>query len=121
MDKMLEKFQGSILGLSIGDAIGMPAEWFTKEEISEKYGIIDRFLDPKNKFDGILKAGNYTDDTDQMIAILNSFDEYGFNKEIFIQELIKWYKRDPIGIGSTSKKAIQKLIEGDRSGVDSRR
>ena len=55
-----------------------------------------------------------------MIAILNSFDEYGFNKEIFIQELIKWYKRDPIGIGSTSKKAIQKLIEGDRSGVDSR-
>ncbi|ABR55389.1 ADP-ribosylation/Crystallin J1 [Methanococcus vannielii SB] len=119
MDKMLEKFQGSIFGLAIGDALGMPSEWLTSEEIKEKYGVIDDFLEPRNKFEGILKAGTYTDDTDQMIAILKSFDDSGFNNEIFIQELIKWYKRNPIGIGSTSKKAIQKLIEGDKTGCNS--
>ncbi|BAP62753.1 ADP-ribosylglycohydrolase family protein [Methanococcus maripaludis] len=120
MDKMLEKFEGSILGLSIGDALGMPTEWFTKEEIAEKYGLIDNFVDPKNKFNGILKAGQYTDDTDQTIAILNSFDVRGFNNDIFIKELIKWYNNNPVGIGPTSTKAIEKLIEGDTTGCDSR-
>ncbi|AEH06583.1 ADP-ribosylglycohydrolase family protein [Methanothermococcus okinawensis] len=114
------KVLGCVLGTAIGDALGMPAEGMTKNEIISNYGRIEEYLPPKNHFKNILNAGDYTDDTEQTICLIRSITKEGFDKNLFVKELIKWYKNNPIGIGPTSKKAIEKLINGDYSGIDSK-
>ncbi|MDK2790518.1 MAG: hypothetical protein PWP15_1025 [Methanothermococcus sp.] len=117
---MLSKFRGAILGLSIGDALGMPSEGLTKEEIKLNYGKIEDYSSPKNHFEGILTAGDYTDDTQQTIAMIKSIKPEGFSMELFIKNLIDWYNNSPIGMGPTSEKAIKNLINGNYEGVNSK-
>ncbi|WP_292460032.1 ADP-ribosylglycohydrolase family protein [Methanothermococcus sp.] len=114
------KIQGCIFGTAIGDALGMPSEGLTKNEIISNYGIIDDYLPPKNHFKDILNAGDYTDDTEQTICLIKSITKEGFDKNLFIKELIKWYRNNPVGIGPTSKKAIESLINGNYNGLNSK-
>jgi len=118
--KYASKIQGCIFGVAIGDALGMPSEGLSKNEIIEKYGIITDYTTPKNHFRNILEAGEYTDDTEQTICIIKSITKDGFNKDIFINELINWYKNNPVGIGPTSQKSIEYLINNNYNGVDSK-
>ncbi len=67
----LDKISGAILGAFTGDALGMPVEGWSFQEISERYGEITEVLP------GRLKAGSYTDDTEMMIGIAESLLECG--------------------------------------------
>ena len=62
---MIGKYQGCLLGLAIGDALGAPVEFLTLQEIKECYGE-DGITDFHRwkKF----KAGSYTDDTQMSLA-----------------------------------------------------
>ncbi|MBP2143587.1 ADP-ribosylglycohydrolase [Methanococcus voltae] len=113
-----DKFKGCIIGLSIGDALGMPVEWFTRSQIEEMGGI-SGYIDPINKFKGVLKAGDYTDDTEQTLALANAFDKNGYNEDKFIENLLYWYNHNPIGIGPTSSKALENLSKGIKNGMPS--
>jgi ADP-ribosylglycohydrolase len=117
---MLNKFKGCFVGLAIGDAMGMPSEGLTKEEIKSTYGIIEDYKNPENHFKGYLKAGQYTDDTQQTIALAKAITKEGFSKELFIKNLIEWYKNEPRGVGPTSEKVIKNLINGKLEGIDSK-
>ena len=119
-ERYKHKIRGCIFGVAIGDALGMPSEGLTKDEIISNYGKIDDFLAPKNHFKNILNAGDYTDDTEQTICLIKSITKGGFDRNLFINELIKWYKSKPVGIGPTSKKAIENLINGNYGGIDSK-
>ena len=35
--------RGSLLGLAIGDALGMPTQYMPRSIVSARYGILDRF------------------------------------------------------------------------------
>jgi poly(ADP-ribose) glycohydrolase ARH3 len=71
------KFEGSMLGLAVGDALGKPAEGMTRREIKEKFGRIENILD-----------GRYTDETEMMIAAAESIVECkGFVKDHMAQKL----------------------------------
>lgn len=62
---MLERFQGAILGLAIGDALGRPVEFLSRERILARYGpqgITDLVADQH-------PAGTFTDDTQMTIAL----------------------------------------------------
>ncbi|EHP85301.1 ADP-ribosylglycohydrolase family protein [Methanotorris formicicus] len=117
---MLNKFKGCLIGLAIGDAMGMPSEGLTKEQIKSIYGTIDNYKNPENHFKGYLKAGQYTDDTQQTLALAEAITKEGFSKELFIKNLIEWYKNEPRGIGPTSEKAIKNLINDKFEGIDSK-
>ena len=45
---MKDKIFGSVFGAVIGDALGMPTENLTKEEIKKLYGFVDNYVEPRN-------------------------------------------------------------------------
>lgn len=107
--ELLDQFKGCILGAAIGDALGMPVEGLTRKEIKEKYGMVKDFLpSPFND----LKAGEWTDDTEQMIVLAESILETTYlNPENFAEKLKEWYlKSKNPRIGPTSSKALMNLI-----------
>lgn len=66
---MFKKFRGALIGFAIGDALGMPAEGLKREDIIRLFGRIEDFLDSPL---GDLKAGEWTDDTEQMLILAES-------------------------------------------------
>lgn len=62
---MIRKYQGCLLGLAIGDALGAPVEFLSLPEIKKRYGRegITDFHEWKS-----FKPGYYTDDTQMSLA-----------------------------------------------------
>ena len=52
-----ERTLGSVLGLGIGDALGMPVRGWTADQIAETYGTIDGYHPRVFADDTELKAG----------------------------------------------------------------
>ena len=116
------KFIGSLLGLAVGDALGMPVEGLTAEEIRLRFGVV------KEMISGRLPAGCYTDDTEMMIGVAESLIENrGFNGEDMVKRFIRnfkfWrgYGYGPIKVlemvkkGVPWEKAAEKLFGGKGS------
>lgn len=105
---MKEKFEGAILGLAVGDALGMPFEGWSSRDIRKKW---DRksFLSRAG-----LKPGQFTDDT--MLAMVQAeslVDKGDVDPEDIARKLVDWYKKgDTRGIGKITKDAIEKLLKG---------
>lgn len=113
MAKDLERTIGSLLGFAIGDALGAPVEF---EENSKTV------TDFQPSYRKGLQAGQYTDDTQQLILALDSLiDSRG---EINISELVHklqvlYNSGEARSVGYTTSKAIKRLNEGippERSG-----
>ena len=71
---MIDRAYGALVGGAIGDAMGMPASFFTRDKIKQVYGYITDFLEPEvnsQVYHGSLKAGEITDDTMESIIISN--------------------------------------------------
>lgn len=85
-----DQFQGAIMGAAVGDALGMPTEDITKEELVRLYnGKVTSFEKaPARHPCAHLEAGQYTDDTQQMILLAESllacksFDVYDFGQRL---------------------------------------
>lgn len=60
------KFVGALIGTAVGDAIGMPYEGLTPQEINARCTL------PLEMHDGRLPKGSYTDDTELAIGIAES-------------------------------------------------
>jgi ADP-ribosylglycohydrolase len=62
---LLDRFLGSLLGMAIGDALGMPVAGLSSDAIAARYGWLDRFL-PLLAEDGTIEvpAGTFTEDTE---------------------------------------------------------
>lgn len=116
-----DRARASLLGMAIGDALGMPSQTLPRAEIARHYGRIVDFVAP---FDGHpvshgLKAGQITDDTEQtlllarrLIAAPEAFDDLGW-----ANDLLAWERdirarglRDLLG--PSSKAALQALLAG---------
>ena len=107
------RFKNCLLGLAVGDALGMPVEGLSRDQIIKIYGKIDNFLPSPN---GYLSAGEWTDDTEQMLVLANSMLESGcFDPNIFAKKLKLHYVESinlNFRLGPTSKKAIERLLKG---------
>jgi len=125
-----DKFIGSMVGLAIGDALGMPCEDYEQPDLLKTFGRITDYLDPpKGQFNyDKLKAGMYTDDTEQAIVLAESLVENnGLDVNHFAKKLLGEYGRNVVEhreldrwIGSTFKKAVNNYVSGmlpDKCGV----
>lgn len=65
---MISSFRGCLVGLAAGDALGMPVEGLTPEEIRSRFGRVEEFLPSE---DGLQK-GEWTDDTEQALILAES-------------------------------------------------
>jgi ADP-ribosylglycohydrolase len=68
-----ERTLGSILGMGIGDAIGMPVTGLSAQEIQNRFGKLDGYH-PRSFADGTeLKAGEFTDETEIALCIMETY------------------------------------------------
>lgn len=109
------QIQGMFLGVAIGDALGMPNENLTYEEIIDRNGVLINYIRPDGHkwFDG-REAGTWTDDTQLTLLIADSLIEH---KRLNLDDLAKrhveyWKKEGDLGFGPTTRTAIKKLEAG---------
>jgi ADP-ribosyl-[dinitrogen reductase] hydrolase len=67
---LLDRFTGTIIGFAVGDALGMPAQFLTRDQIRRYYGrAIAGFIKAhQGHASDFLPAGSFTDDTQMMLA-----------------------------------------------------
>ena len=67
----VDRARATLYGLALGDALGMPSQTLSKQDIWRRYGVIDDFVSP---FPGHpvsegLRAAQVTDDTEQTLLL----------------------------------------------------
>lgn len=104
----LDKFQGCLMGVAIGDSLGHPFEGKIREEIYSKFKDFKEYIKSKRK---LFKT--YTDDTQLTLHTAEALIQgSGFNENNFIREYVKWLDDPPIGPGFGCISSIQKLKYG---------
>lgn len=105
---LLDKFQGCLLGVTIGDTLGHPFEGKLRSEI---YSYFDDFEDFTHNNRRLFRT--YTDDSQLTLHIAEALIKgNGFNIDYFIREYINWLDDPPIGPGYGCISSIRKLKYG---------
>jgi ADP-ribosylglycohydrolase len=117
---LLERFRGCLLGVAVGDALGMPTEGYTAEEIAARFGVIrDMLPAPSGHFHTGLLAGQITDDTEETLMLAESMIECsGFSADAFAAKLTAWGTAWTLdehlnrGVGFATRNAVESMIAG---------
>ncbi len=107
---MKEKFEGTILGLAIGDALGYPAEFRTRKQLLANFppsGLTDmvsiddpRFVGGPYIIGARQEAGTYSDDTQMTIAVAKGLLDAGLaasldrQMEAIGRRFVEWSNSD---------------------------
>lgn len=103
---------------AVGDALGMATEFMTRAEISDRFGLVDTLIEPAlSKNHAELRKAQVTDDTEQVIALLDEYCEKGrIDPRETAERLLRWVKEsgaiEKRYIGPSSKAALQAIAEG---------
>lgn len=109
-DKVIDKIKGVIYGQAIGDALGLGTESMNYKEVKSAYpNGLKRYSDIiDDSYRRRWKKGEWTDDTDQVICILNSVvDNHDLNERHVAAELFKWMQRGPKDIGFFTQSVLK--------------
>lgn len=116
---ILDRACGALVGGAVGDAMGMPASFFTRRQIKEQYGFIRDFLPPSAEqlAHGELEAGDVTDDTQETLILARSLCEKGrFDRQDFLRGMADWARDSAIlstnVIGPSTRRFLQAVTEG---------
>lgn len=117
---MINRAYGALVGGAIGDAMGMPASFFTRKQIDTTYGYIRDFLEPEKdvqSYHGNLKAAEVTDDTMESVIIGQVLIENGeFTEDAFNKAMREWAIEQKMlestVIGPSTRRYLTALIEG---------
>lgn len=111
---MKNKVRGAIVGVAIGDALGMPAESLKPNTIKKYYGKITTYRTPVKKHFHNLKRGQWTDDTQLTLAIGESIIKMnGIDFEDIAKAHVDAFNESRRGWGKTTQQGCQRLIMGD--------
>lgn len=103
---------------AVGDALGMPTEFMTRNEIRGRFGLVNRLLrseESKNHSD--LSRGQVTDDTEQVLALLDEYCQKGrIDPRDTAERLLRWMVEsgavEKRYIGPSSKRALEAIQAG---------
>lgn len=118
---MNDKILGTLYGLAIGDAYGMPSELWSRRKVKEFFGEITTFLDgpAENDVACNFTKGQFTDDTTQALLILDALKKNNFVPEdqYIADALIQWADEtnafDNNILGPSSKAALHAIKNGE--------
>ena len=109
-----DAIMGGVMGVIIGDALGLPVQFMTKTEI-RKNPITD--MTGGGAFG--LEPGTWSDDSSLTLCLAESVSEVGYNPADIARRFVKWYRdgyMTPLGeafdIGDTTEIAMKRLIHG---------
>lgn len=113
MDAYLsDKITGALLGTAVGDALGMPVEGLSHQNVRTYYkGIKEYRADEKR---GDLEAGQWTDDTQFTFALANAFTSAG-GPEQWPEHVADAYvamQDEARRWGPTTRAAVDRLASG---------
>ncbi|TRZ87180.1 MAG: hypothetical protein D4R88_09695 [Methanosarcinales archaeon] len=113
------RYTGCMLGAAIGDAIGKQNEGLSRKDILSNGYIKDYGKVPAGCPGENLRAGQYTDDTEQMILLAQSLIKWnGFDAGDFAERIAQWGAdalADPVRkdlVGPSSFAAVSRLNSG---------
>jgi ADP-ribosylglycohydrolase len=72
-----DRFLGAMLGLAIGDALGMPFRGMSREEIAAAVGPVRAFHPLVDPIDGDVEAGEVTEETESALVIAEAMTTTG--------------------------------------------
>lgn len=114
-----EKIYHVLIGVAYGDALGMPTENMTGEQISNRFGKVTEFLSAPSDgpINRSLPAGTVTDDTENTVFICRMLiDSQGqVDRERFLKYLMQWLEEDPNSAnvtGPSTKAAVEAIKAG---------
>lgn len=118
-DFLYQHILGSLVNAFIGDAMGSATEAMTPQEITDKFGgkVTGFFAPPEGTFASGRNAGQLTDDTTQMLQMIQALIENKgkISVELVADRLLKWAEGDDLFerfAGPTTRRAILEIREG---------
>lgn len=110
------KVKDGIIGLVVGDALGVPVEFYSRQELEK---------DPVTGMRGYgtynMPEGTWSDDSSMAMATMNSIvNRKGIDYRDIMTEFIKWKNNDEFynqyerfDMGITTGEGLQKFLEGE--------
>jgi len=118
-DPRLAKAWGCLAGLAVGDALGMPTEFLTPEQIVDEYGRVKSLVSPPDWHPhAALPLGRVTDDTEQALALAKVYLSQGrMSAEAVGQALLDWASAQgehlALYLGPSTRRALEALRAGE--------
>ena len=114
---MIEKVKSVVIGHAVADALGVPVEFMTREELKAK---------PVTEMMGYgtypMPKGSWSDDTTMALCALDTFGDGKLNFDKIMYNFALWYYKDeftPTGemfdVGNTCSYAIERYIKDGMS------
>ncbi|MBL3654510.1 ADP-ribosylglycohydrolase family protein [Fulvivirga sediminis] len=114
MENELEKIKSAFLGQAIGDALGVPVEFSSREHLAKN---------PVKDYMGYMcwnqPPGTFSDDSSMMFCTAESLC-LGFDIEDMAKRFVKWYKEGYWGarhelfdIGGTTRYSLDRIVNGE--------
>jgi ADP-ribosyl-[dinitrogen reductase] hydrolase len=112
-DDVMARARAAFIGMAIGDALGAPAEFLTRGEIKDKYGVLQEMVGGGWLR---LKPGQVTDDTDMSLCIARGIaGAGGWSFTAIADNLAAWLRSKPIDVGDTCRRGIRNyMLKGVR-------
>lgn len=120
-DRAIDRALGALWGGALGDALGMPTQTLSREEIVTAYGSIDGFVAPfaEHPVSHGLEAGAVTDDTEQSLLLARQLvaDNGSFDEHRWVDALLEWERDVEIRglrdlLGPSTKRALEDIQRG---------
>jgi len=101
---MEERIVGMIVGAAVGDALGSPVEFMSRQQITIKHG---RVVDMIGGGWLGLRPGQWTDDTAMMLCLIESLlEREEFDQNAVASKYLAWFRTRPISIGNAVHAAL---------------
>lgn len=128
MDPRLSRAHGALAGLALGDALGMPTQAMSPEQIRAVYGRITSLVDgdASQPYAPGMPAGSVTDDTEQALLVASlllrgrasSSGRVALNAVEFAHALLAWedsmIRRGSLDLlGPSTKAALERVRAGE--------
>jgi ADP-ribosylglycohydrolase len=116
-----DRGMGALLGLAVGDAMGMPTQGMRRGDILADYGPITglRAAGPRQRIAAGLPAGTVTDDTEQAVLLADLLIKgHGhIDPRVFADALMRWEQemaaRGSLDLlGPSTKAAVRRMAAG---------
>ena len=114
---MIDKIKSVVIGHAVGDALGVPVEFASREELDNA---------PLETMEGFgtypMPKGSWSDDTSMALATLDALINKGVDYDAIMNNFSKWYYDDeftPTGemfdVGNTCSIAIENYVKEKKS------
>lgn len=117
-EQLHDRVLGGLAGAVIGDSMGTATETMTRRKIVERYGRLTEMVAPDfSPFSGGQLAGAYSDDSSQMLALVDRIvARGGVELDDVVQMLLDWAANEEMftrTAGPTTRAAVARLRAGE--------